>query len=114
LEVVRVRRIKLIRHVTLSIIMFGLSVGFYLTMAAGSEVNRLEWFSLSAVAIFVALSEGLDAFVLVVADGWDHRYEVPSVTFIDKHVSLVVIATLWPRPEHVEATEGAERVRALS
>jgi hypothetical protein len=114
LEVVRVRRVKLIRHVTLSIVMFGTSIGFYLTMLAGSEVNRLEWFTLSAVAMFVALSEGLDAFVLVVADGWDYRYEVPKLSIIDRFVSLVVISTLWPRPERADTTDDVQKVRSLT
>jgi hypothetical protein len=114
LEVVRVRRIKLIRHVTLSMVMFGMSVGFYLTMAAGSEANRLEWFTLSGVAIFAALSEGLDAFVLVVADGWDHRYEVPRLSIVDRVVSFTVISALWPRPEPVNTHEDMESVRTLT
>jgi len=98
LEVVRVRRIKLIRHVTLSIVMLGLSVAFYSAMSAGTEVNRLELFTLAAVSVFVALSESLDAFVLLVADGWDHRYEVPKLSRLDKYVSLAVISALWRKP----------------
>ena len=94
--------------------MFGMSVGFYLAMAAGSETNRLEWFTLSGVAIFVALSEGVDAFVLMVADGWDHRYEVPRLSIVDRFVSFAVISALWPRPEAVNASEEIERVRTLS
>jgi hypothetical protein len=114
LEVVRVRRIKLIRHMTLSMVMFGMSVGFYLTMVAGTEANRLEWFTLSGVAIFVALSEGLDAFVLIVADGWDHRYDVPRLSIVDRVVSFTVISALWPRPEPVNTHEDIESVRTLT
>jgi len=114
LEIVRVRRIKLIRHVTLSMFMFAMSVGFYLTMLAGSVTNRLELFTLSGLAIFVALSEGLDAFVLVVADGWDHLYEVPRLSRVDRVVSATVISTLWPRPEAVGTPGETESVRTLT
>lgn len=114
LEVVRVRRAKLIRHVTLSMVMLGMSVGFYLAMAAGSQTNRLEWFTLSGVAIFIALSEGLDAFVLMVADGWDRIYEAPKLSIVDRFVSFMVISALWPRSEPVNAHEDIERVRTLT
>ena len=104
----------LVRHVTLSMVMFGMSVGFYLTMAAGTEANRLVWFTLSGVAVFVALSEGLDAFVLVVAGSWDHRYEVPRLSIVDQVVSFTVISALWPRSEPVNTHEDIESVRTLT
>lgn len=114
MEVVRVRHIKLIRHVTLSIVMFGCAVGFYLTMVASTAANRLEWFVLAGAALVAALSEGLDAFVLIVADGWDHRYEVPRLSIIDRFVSSLVVSTMWRRNPTVGTSLEQIRVRTLT
>jgi hypothetical protein len=114
LEVVRVRRIKLIRHATLAIAMFGLSIVFYLTMSAGTEATRLEWFTIAGIALVMSLSESLDAFVLVVADGWDHLYEVPRLTLIDTVVAGVVVATLWPRRQATGPTGDVSKIRTLT
>jgi hypothetical protein len=114
LEIVRVRRAKLIRHVTLSIVAFGLSVAFYLTMSASSETNRLEWFVLAGAALFIALSEGLDAFVLLVEDGWDYRYEVPKLSMLDRSVSSVVISAVWRQPVPIKTSEQSVLVRPLT
>ena len=114
LEVVRVRRIKLIRHISLAFAIFAMSVAFYFTMMAGTAANRLEWFALAVISLVVSLSEGLDAFVLLVADGWDHRYEVPEVTVIDRTVTSVVVSTLWPKVQQVSASEKMAVVRPLT
>lgn len=114
LEAVRIRRIKLIRHVSLSIVLFGLSVGFYLTMSAGSETNGLEWFTLSAIALVLALSEGLDVFVLPVADGWDRRYDVPRISTVDRVVSHMVLSTVWPKRRTVNSSDELLGVRPLT
>ena len=114
LEVVRIRRIKVIRHITLSLVAFVLSVAFYFTMMSGTAANRLEWFALAGIALVVSLSEGLDAFVLIVADGWDHRYEVPRVTVTDRIVASMVVSTLWPKPHQASETRQIARVRPLS
>jgi hypothetical protein len=114
LEVVRVRRIKLIRHTSLAIAMFAMSVAFYVTMMAGTAANRLELFTLAGVSLVVSLSEGLDAFVLLVADGWDHRYEVPRVTVIDRTVTSAVVSTLWPKVRQVSISEQMASVRPLT
>ena len=114
LEIVRVRRVKLIRHVTLSIVTFGLAVGCYLTMTAAAEMNQLSWFVLSGFALVASLSEGLDAFVLVVSDGWDYRYEVPKLSVLDRSVSFLIVSTLWPKPKSVEASLEPVSVRVLS
>jgi len=114
LEVVKVRRIKLIRHVTVSIVMIGLSVAFYLTMSAGTETSRLEWFGLAGAALVLALREGVDAFALAVADGWDHRYEVPRISMVDRIVSSAVVAALWRKGDVPSLEEPAVRVIPLT
>jgi hypothetical protein len=114
LELVRIRRLKLIRHVALSLMMFCLSVVSYVAMATGTQSYRLEWFVLAGAALFIGLSEGLDAFVLVVSDGWDHRYEVPKVTTLDRIISLVATSTLWRKPISERPTNEQERVRPLT
>jgi len=114
MELVRIRRLKLIRHVALSLMMFSLSVVSYVTMASGTLTYRLEWFVLAGAALFVGLSEGLDAFVLVVSDGWDHRYEVPKVTVLDRIISSVVTSTFWRKPISARPTNEQERVRTLT
>jgi hypothetical protein len=114
LEVVRVRRIKLIRHVTLSIVMLGLSVVFYLTMSAGNEANRLEWFALAGASLVIALSEGIDAFAVVVADGWDYGYQAPRISILDRFVLSVVTSTVWPKPRPVATCDQTASVRPLS
>jgi len=53
MELVRIRRLKLIRHVTLSLVMLCLSVGSYVTMATGTQTNRLEWFVIAGAVLFV-------------------------------------------------------------
>ena len=114
MELVRIRRLKLIRHVTLSIMMLCLSVGSYVTMATGAQTNRLEWFVLAGAALFVGLSEGLDAFVPLVSDGWDHSYEVPKVTALDRIISSAVTSTFWRKPISAQPTSEQERVRPLT
>jgi len=114
MELVRIRRLKLIRHVTLSLMMLCLSVGSYVTMATGTQTNRLEWFVVAGAALFVGLSEGLDVFVLVVSDGWDHRYEVPKVTVLDRIISSAATSTFWRRPVSARSTNEQERVRPLT
>jgi hypothetical protein len=94
--------------------MFGLSVAFYATMSASPVTNRLEWFALAVATLVVALSEGLDAFVLVVADGWDRIYEVPELSIVDRSVSFAVVSALWPRPEPVSTDDQREIVRPLT
>jgi hypothetical protein len=83
-------------------------------MIQGTQANGLEWFVLAGVALYIALSEGLDAFVLLVSDGWDHRYEVPKVTALDRIVSSAVIPVLWRRPTSLRPTREQERVRPLT
>jgi hypothetical protein len=114
MEVVRIRSLKLIRHVALSLMMVSLSVGFYVAMATGTQTYRLEWFVLAGAALFIGLSEGLDAFVLVVSDGWDHRYEVPKVTALDRIIPFVVTSTPWRKPLSAQPTREQERVRPLT
>jgi hypothetical protein len=114
MEVVRIRSLKLIRHVTLSLMMLCLSVGSYVTMATGTQTNRLEWFVLAGAALFIGLSEGLDAFVLLVSDGWDHLYEVPKVTALDRIISSAVTSALWRRPISERPVHEQERVRPLT
>ena len=114
MEVVRIRRLKLIRHVTLSPIALFLSVGSYVTMATGTQANRLEWFVLAGAALYIALSEGVDAFVLLVSDGWDHRYEVPKVTRLDRIISSAVTSDLWRKPMSERPVQEQERVRPLT
>jgi hypothetical protein len=114
MELVRIRRLKLIRHVALSLMMLSLSVGFYVAMATGTQTYRLEWFVLAGAALFIGLSEGLDAFVLVVSDGWDHRYEVPRVTALDRIIPFVVTSNLWRKPISAQPTHKQERVRPLT
>ena len=113
-EVVRVRRIKLIRHVTLAIVAMGFSFAFYIVMSAGTIVNHLEWFTLASVAMVFALNEGIEGFALLVADGWDHRYEVPHVSMLDRTVSLAVIAIFWPRPQEATISEADLNVTPLT
>jgi len=113
-EVTRVRQIKLVRHVALAVVTFILAVVFYFVMASGTEATRLEWFVLAGVALVLALSESLDAFVLLVADGWDYRYEVPRLSIVDRMVSSAVILTLWPKPPVAVDAEPPARVQPLT
>ena len=112
LEVIRVRRIKRIRHITLAFVMALVSIASYLTMAAGTPARRLEWFAVSSVAIVLAFNEGIDAFVLMVSDGWDHKYEVPRLTVVDRLVACLVTATLLSC-EDVVSTPPPPRVRVI-
>lgn len=114
LEITGVRRIKLIRHLTVSILMGGLSVAFYLMMSAATAATRLEWFVVSGVALVVALSEGLDAFVLLVQNGWDHEHDVPRITIVDKVLSMAVVSTLLPKHPPVTTGEHTVHVRPLT
>ena len=88
---------KRIRHVTLAFVLAFVSVASYLTMAAATPARQLEWFIVSGVALIFAFNEAVEAFVLVVSDGWDHKYEVPPVTVIDRTVASLVTGTLLPQ-----------------
>ncbi len=99
LEVVTVRRMKRIRHVTLAFVLAFVSVASYLTMAASTPARQLEWFVVSGIALVFAFNEGLGALVLTVSDGWDHKYEVPRVTLVDRIVAGLVTRTLLPRAD---------------
>jgi len=91
MEVVRLRRMKQARHVSLVAVLLFASVWSYRVMERPDQVYRVEWFALAVLAIALALNEGVGAFVMTVDDGWDYRYEVPRVTFLDRAIAGVLL-----------------------
>ena len=91
MEVVRLRRVKKARHVALVAVLLIASVWFYRVMERPDQVYRVEWFALAVLAIALALNEGVGAFVMTVDDGWDYRYEIPRITFLDRAIARVLL-----------------------
>lgn len=97
IEVVRLRRIKQARHVALASVFFVAAVWFYHLMALPAQWYRVELFAAATIALVVALSEGLAAFLMVIDDGWDYLYEVPRITFLDRAIAALLLSYPSPR-----------------
>ncbi len=91
LEVVRLRRIKQARHLVLTAVFSASAVWSYQIMALPDQWYRVEWFVAATFAVVAALSEGLSAFLMVIDDGWDYRYEVPRITLVDRAIAGIVL-----------------------
>lgn len=113
MEVVRVRSAKLTRHIVLAVLLMLTAGGLYGAMTLASEPTRIQWFAVSLVVVAIAWSEALSAFMIATSGGWDHGYEVPHLTWIDRGVTR---ATIWlTSPSKLAAVEGADGpVRVLS
>ena len=92
MEVMRVRTAKLTRHIVLALMLLAAAGLLYSAMNVSTESSRIEWFVASLAALVLAWSEALSAFVILISEGWDHGYEVPRLSWIDRGVSGV---TIW-------------------
>lgn len=111
LEVCRVRRLKLARHIVLSVV-FGLAaIAAYVTMAAPTQTYRIELFVLALAAMTLALSEGLEALLIIIDEGWDYLYELRHVSPVDRFIGRIIFSQ---RGRPVVAYHGDEaRVRVV-
>lgn len=92
IDVVRLRRVKQARHVVLTCLFSASAIWSYQIMALPEQWYRVEWFAVATIAIVVALSEGLSAFLMVIDDGWDYLYEVPRITIVDRAIARTVLS----------------------
>lgn len=103
MEVVRLRRIKQARHLVLTAVFSASAVWSYQIMALPEQWYRVEWFAVATIAVVVALSECLSAFLMVIDDGWDYRYEVPRITVVDRLIARMFLTYPSRRPHGVAA-----------
>jgi hypothetical protein len=114
MEVVRVRCAKLTRHIVLAVLLLLTAGVLYAVMTLASEPTRVEWFAGSLVVVGIAWSEALSAFMIATSGGWDHGYEVPTLTWIDRGVTRAIIWLTSPgKLAPVEAAHGPVRVLSL-
>jgi hypothetical protein len=111
MEVVRLRRMKRTRHLVLATALLFASVWFYRVMERPDQLYRIEWFAFAVFAMVLALSEALSAFLMTIDDGWDYRYEIPRITFLDRAISAVILR--YPTKSDATNTVDHARVRVL-
>jgi hypothetical protein len=91
MEIARVRSAKLTRHIVLSVFLMVAAALLYSVMSVSAETSRIEWFAASLVALVMAWSEALSAFMILISEGWDYGYDVPRLSWIDRGVSGAAI-----------------------
>ncbi len=110
LEVVRVRRMKLTRHLVMTVVFATAAWWSHGLVERPGEVHRIEWFAVAVVGAVLALSEMLAAFLLTIDNGWDPGYEVPQVTALDRFVGRVVLQHPAQRTAHGDTRQAPVRI----
>lgn len=81
-----IRRTRLLRHLVLTVSAFFSMIPVFALMGPGASTRRVVFFAIGLVLLFVAMRELVGMVTILSSGGWDHGYDIPRLTVVDRLV----------------------------